>query len=76
MQFDCYHMARMNEDLAATLRDNIDAIGHIQFADVPNRHQPFTGNLPFTAIFELIGSLNYHGYCGAEYHPTVILSTR
>ena len=70
MQFDCYHMARMNEDLATALRDNINAIGHIQFADVPNRHQPFTGNLPFTALFELISSLNYHGYCGAEYHPT------
>ncbi|MDO8417872.1 MAG: TIM barrel protein [Agitococcus sp.] len=70
MQFDCYHMARMNEDLAATLRDNINAIGHIQFADVPNRHQPFTGNLPFASLFQLIGSLNYHGYCGAEYHPT------
>ena len=70
MQSDRSHMARMNDPLATALRDNINAIGHIQFADVPNRHQPFTGNLPFAALFELIGSLNYHGYCGAEYHPT------
>ena len=26
MQFDCYHMARMNENLATALRDNINAI--------------------------------------------------
>ncbi len=70
MQFDCYHMARMGEDLLTALREHIDDIGHIQFADVPHRHQPFTGSLDFHAIFNLISSLKYHGYCGAEYHPT------
>lgn len=70
MQFDCYHMARMNEDLARALQENITRIGHIQFADVPNRGQPGTGNINYPAIFNLIDRLGYQGYCGAEYHPT------
>ena len=69
MQFDCYHMARMGEDLLTSLQENIAQIGHIQFADVPNRHQPHTGDLDFKRLFTLIDQLNYKGYCGAEYHP-------
>ncbi len=70
MQFDCYHMARMGEDLTTALRDNIAQIGHIQFADVPNRHQPGTGTIDYPSLFQLIDTLDYHGFCGAEYHPT------
>ncbi len=70
MQFDCYHMARMGEDLAASLRENLPDIGHIQFADVPGRGQPGTGGLDFAALFRLIDEAGYRGYCGAEYHPT------
>lgn len=70
MQFDCYHMARMGEDLPAALRENIGAIGHIQFADLPGRHQPGTGRLDYPALFTLIDRLGYPGYCGAEYLPS------
>lgn len=70
MQFDCYHMARMGEDLLPALRENLDAIGHIQFADTPGRGQPGTGELDYPALFGLLDRLGYHGYCGAEYHPT------
>ena len=70
MQFDCYHMARMGEDLASALPENIGHIGHIQFADVPDRHQPNTGTLDYASLFRLIDALPYDGYCGAEYHPT------
>jgi hydroxypyruvate isomerase len=40
MQYDIYHMARMNEDIASQLMDNADQIGHIQFADCPGRGAP------------------------------------
>lgn len=69
MQFDCYHLARMGEDLPAALRQNLGAIGHIQFADLPGRHQPGTGALDFPSLFALLDHLGYHGWCGAEYHP-------
>ncbi len=70
MQFDCYHMAMMGEDIALSLHEHIDEIGHIQFADCPGRHEPGTGQLPYDAIFALIDQLGYHGYCGAEYRPS------
>lgn len=69
MQFDCYHLARMGEDLPAALKENLPAIGHIQFADVPGRGQPGTGALDYRMLFRLMDRLGYQGYCGAEYHP-------
>lgn len=69
MQFDIYHMARMGEDVAKELEDNIAQIGHIQFADIPGRGAPGSGTLPFVHLFNLIANLPYEGCCGAEYRP-------
>jgi hypothetical protein len=38
-------MAMMGEDVLEGLQENIHQIGHIQFADYPNRHEPDTGNI-------------------------------
>lgn len=70
MQFDCYHMQRMQEDVKLSLQDNIQHIGHIQFADTPGRHEPGTGSMDYDEIFALIRDLPYHGWCGAEYRPS------
>lgn len=69
MQYDCYHMAMMGEDVLQALQENIDFIGHIQFADCPNRHQPDTAQIPFEAIFNWLEQSNYHQYVAAEYKP-------
>lgn len=69
MQYDCYHMAMMNEPVLPTLQANLSQIGHIQFADFPNRHQPSTGTLDFKAIFDYIQQSDYQGWVGAEYRP-------
>lgn len=69
IQYDCYHMAMMGEDLLETLKENIQEIGHIQFADCPNRHEPDTANIDFAAIFEWLQHSTYKGYLAAEYRP-------
>ncbi len=74
MQYDCYHMAMMGEDVLEALKENIHDIGHIQFADCPNRHEPFTGNIDYKAIFQWIQRSHYMGYCGAEYKPSTLSS--
>lgn len=70
LQYDCYHMAMIGEDILEGLRENLHQIGHIQFADYPNRHEPFTGSIDYTSIFQWIQNSNYIDYCGAEYKPS------
>lgn len=70
MQFDCYHMSRMGEDVAGALRANLGQIGHVQFADSPGRHEPGTGRIDFNAVFSLLRDSAYAGWCGAEYRPS------
>ncbi|BFM15978.1 hydroxypyruvate isomerase [Maricurvus nonylphenolicus] len=76
MQYDIYHMAKMNEPVAEQLQqllhsDKIcDRIGHLQFADTPQRGEPASGELDFNALFSLIEQSPYQGWLGAEYKPT------
>jgi len=67
MQYDCYHMARMNEPLLQQLPSVIEQLGHIQFADCPGRGQPGSGQLDFPGIFQTLQNLNYPFWLGAEY---------
>lgn len=70
MQYDCYHMAMMGEDVLEGLQENIDSIGHIQFADCPSRHEPGTGKIDYAAIFSWLKQSRYAGYTAAEYRPS------
>lgn len=70
MQYDCYHMAMMGEDVLEGLQENIDSIGHIQFADCPARHEPGTGKIDYAAIFSWLKQSRYAGYTAAEYRPS------
>jgi len=70
MQFDCYHMSRMGEDVLAALQSNLPLIGHIQFADNPGRHEPGTGHIDYKPVFSFLRDSDYQGCCGAEYRPS------
>lgn len=70
MQFDVFHMQIMEGDLATTIAANIASIGHFQIADVPDRHEPGTGEVNFPFLFSLIDKLGYDGWIGAEYVPS------
>lgn len=71
LQYDCYHMAMMGEDVLQGLKENIHHIAHIQFADYPGRHEPLTGHLNYDEILKWIKHSPYFGYCAAEYKPSV-----
>ncbi|KGT46134.1 MULTISPECIES: hydroxypyruvate isomerase family protein [Acinetobacter] len=70
MQYDCYHMAMMGEDVLGALKENIEQIGHIQFADNPGRHEPGTGSINYAEIFQWLENSPYQGYVAAEYRPS------
>jgi hydroxypyruvate isomerase len=69
LQYDIYHMQRMEGDLAHTLRERLPLIRHIQIADVPGRHEPGTGEINFPFLFRLLDELGYDGWVGCEYIP-------
>lgn len=69
MQYDVYHMQRMEGELAATLAARLPLIRHVQIADVPGRHQPGTGEIRFPFLFDLLDELGYQGWVGCEYLP-------
>ncbi len=70
IEHDLYHMQIMEGELLPTLRRHLGRIGHIQFADVPGRHEPGSGEIDFASLFKAIDSLGYDGWMGAEYNPS------
>jgi hydroxypyruvate isomerase len=69
LQFDAYHVQRMEGDPASRLRSLFDRVGHVQVADNPGRHQPGTGEIDFDALFGLLDDAGYPGAVGLEYVP-------
>jgi hydroxypyruvate isomerase len=70
LQFDAYHVKRMEGDPARQLRPLLDRVGHVQVADHPGRHQPGSGAIAFPALFALLDDAGYAGTVGLEYIPT------
>lgn len=69
LMFDCYHCARMNDDVTTMLEKHVSIIGHIQFAGVPDRGRPDRGTLNYASVFATIQNVGWSGYLGAEYKP-------
>jgi hydroxypyruvate isomerase len=69
LQYDIYHMQRMEGELANTIRACLPHIRHMQLADTPGRHEPGTGEIHFPFLFRLLDELGYAGWIGCEYQP-------
>jgi hydroxypyruvate isomerase len=69
LQYDAYHMQRMEGNLVATIERHFDAIAHVQIADSPGRGQPGTGEINFDYVLGRLEELGYDGYVGLEYKP-------
>ena len=69
LQYDIYHMQRMEGELAATLQRLLPRIAHIQLADNPGRHEPGTGEIHYPYLFQLLDRIGYDGWIGCEYKP-------
>jgi hydroxypyruvate isomerase len=69
LQYDIYHMQRMEGELARTIERLMPRIAHIQIAGNPGRNEPDTGEINYPYLFALIDRLGYAGWIGAEYKP-------
>jgi len=75
VQMDLYHCQIVEGDLAMKLRQYLPtgAVGHIQIAGVPERHEPDIGEINYPYLFalidELAASCGWDGWLGCEYKP-------
>ncbi|MES2261021.1 MAG: hydroxypyruvate isomerase [Pseudomonadota bacterium] len=69
LQYDIYHMQRMEGELANTIKANQNVIKHIQLADNPGRGEPGTGEINYRYLFTLLDEIKYPGWVGCEYKP-------
>jgi hydroxypyruvate isomerase len=70
LQYDAYHMQRMEGNLVANLTEFAPQIAHIQVADSPGRGEPGTGEINYPFVLDAIEALGYEGWIGLEYNPT------
>ncbi len=69
LQYDIYHMQRMEGELAATIERNLPHIAHVQLADNPGRNEPGTGEINYPFLFKHLDKIGYTGWVGCEYKP-------
>jgi hydroxypyruvate isomerase len=69
LQYDIYHMQRVEGALAETMARLLPRIGHVQIADTPGRHEPGTGEINHGFLLRHLDRIGFAGYVGCEYHP-------
>ncbi len=69
LQYDIYHMQRMEGELANTIERLLPRIAHIQLADNPGRNEPGAGEINYPFLLSFIDRLGYGGWIGCEYKP-------
>ncbi len=69
MLFDVFHAANAGIDPVAFVQEHHGRIAHVHIADHPGRHEPGTGTIDFSLLFEELNGANYTGSIGLEYVP-------
>ncbi|RCK70459.1 xylose isomerase [Desertihabitans brevis] len=66
---DTFHLGMNGVDLPAAVEASAGRIGHVQLADVPDRSEPGTGQVPWDAVAEALHRIGFAGPVAAEYRP-------
>lgn len=69
LQFDIYHCQIVHGDLMRWMQALLPIIGHVQIADVPERHEPGSGEINYPNVLAELDRLGYQGWVGCEYRP-------
>lgn len=68
--FDIYHIAMNGEDVNACFSRHRNRVAHVQYSNIPGRHEPGAGILDIHSFINAFDRLGFEGWFGAEYHPT------
>lgn len=69
VQLDLYHAQIMDGDLSHLIVTLGSAIGHVQIASVPDRHEPDEGEINYSYVLGILEKVGYQGWIGCEYKP-------
>lgn len=69
LQYDFYHQQVTDGDLVRTFQKFQARTNHVQFADLPGRHEPGTGEINYAFVMQELDRLGYDGWVGLEYGP-------
>jgi hydroxypyruvate isomerase len=75
VQMDLFHCQIVEGDLSANIAKHLPTgrVGHFQIADVPDRHEPGTGEVNWPHVFKTLDSVaaacGWDGWVGCEYNP-------
>lgn len=69
VMLDFFHAQIVQGDIETLIRENLDLIGHVQFAAVHDRGEPDQGELNYPYLFAVLEQAGYDGHLGAEYRP-------
>ena len=68
--FDLYHAMIMEEEFTQAVKGRGELVGHIHLADVPERHEPGSGEIDWEAVMAWLVQIGYRGLLGLEYMPS------
>ncbi|KAF4532297.1 hypothetical protein B566_EDAN010798 [Ephemera danica] len=70
LMMDIFHLQHLKGNLTRNIKELLPYVGHIQIAQVPDRHEPGTpGEINFSYLFSVLEQQNYDQWIGLEYKP-------
>lgn len=69
LQFDAYHVGRVEGRVVECLERSLPLTGHVQIAAVPSRAEPDEGEVDYAGFLAALDRLGYGGWVGCEYRP-------
>ncbi|KOX76506.1 Putative hydroxypyruvate isomerase [Melipona quadrifasciata] len=70
LQLDIFHLQHICGNITKNIKELLPYIGHVQIAQVPDRHEPDTfGEIDYKYVLSILEKEGYDGYVGLEYHP-------
>ncbi|XP_006620538.1 putative hydroxypyruvate isomerase [Apis dorsata] len=70
LQLDIFHLQHICGNITKNIKELLPYIGHIQIAQVPDRHEPDTsGEIDYKYVLSLLEREGYNEYIGLEYYP-------
>ncbi|WP_172299438.1 hydroxypyruvate isomerase family protein [Pseudoruegeria sp. HB172150] len=70
LQFDTYHAQVITGDALAAWQQYAPLTRHVQVGNIPDRREPSSEGIDFSAFFAAVKGAGYEGWISGEYNPS------